>query len=98
MDISLHGCKINYNVPVNVRLEEEYTLVLKTSDNAADGLTLICQPVWVREDSGKTFIGMLVLRSPDSEKLNKYITLLKRARGEEAESENQIVDTQCQFL
>lgn len=98
LDISLHGCKINYNVPVNVRLEEEYTLLLKTSDNSAGGLTLICQPIWVREDSGKTFIGMLVLRSPDSEKLNKYITLLNKARGDEAESENQIVDTQCQFL
>ena len=54
LDISLHGCKINYNVPVNVRLEEEYTLLLKTSDNAAGGLT---PPEYLHNDA---VVGLLL--------------------------------------
>ncbi|MDE5776102.1 MAG: PilZ domain-containing protein, partial [Treponemataceae bacterium] len=66
LDVSLHGCKIFYNLPVTVRLEDEYEVALQISDSEDDSITLICCPVWVNEDSGKTSVGMSVLRSPDS--------------------------------
>lgn len=98
VDVSLHGCKIFYNLPVTVRLEDEYEISLQISDSEDDSITLICCPVWVNEDSGKTAMGMSVLRSPDSEKFAKYVSRLDKNFGDEKKSQNQIVDSQCQLL
>lgn len=98
VDVSLHGCKIFYTLPVTVRLEDEYEISLQISDREDDSITLICCPAWVNEDSGKTAVGMSVLRSPDSEKFAQYVSRLDKNFGDEKESQNQIVDSQCQFL
>ncbi|MCH5283447.1 MAG: PilZ domain-containing protein [Treponema sp.] len=98
VDVSLHGCKIFYNLPVTVRLEDEYEVSLQISDSEDDSITLICCPAWVNEDSGSTVMGMSVLRSLDSEKFAKYISRLDKNSGDEKKSQNQIVDSQCQFL
>ncbi len=98
LDVSLHGCKIFYNLPVTVRLEDEYEVALQISDSEDDSITLICCPAWVKEDSGKTSVGMSVLRSPDSEKFTKYVSRLDKNFGDEKKSQNQIVDSQCQLL
>ena len=98
IDVSLHGCKIFYNLPVTVRLEDEYEISLQISDSEDDSITLICCPAWVNEDSGKTAVGMSVLRSPDSEKFVKYVSRLNKNLGDEKKFQNQIVHTQCQFL
>lgn len=98
VDVSLHGCKIFYNLPVTVRLEDEYEVSLQISDSEDDSIILICCPVWVNEDSGKTSVGMSVLRSPDSEKFVKYVSSLDKNFGEEKKSQNQIVDSQCLLI
>ncbi len=98
IDLSLHGCKIFYNVPVTVHLEDDYNLILHTADSLVGDFTLICQPAWVNEDSGKTVLGMSILRSPDSEKLGIFIDHLHKKVNAESSRQDQIVDSQCHFI
>lgn len=98
IDVSQTGCQVYYTVPVNVQLENDYTFLFQSSDSEGYNITLICHPAWVKEDSGKTLVGLEVLRSPDSEKFNRYIEYLDRTREAAEEYNSQIVDTQCQFL
>lgn len=98
IDLSLHGCKIFYNVPVTLHLEDDYSLLLQAADSSVGDLTLICHPVWVNEDSGNTILGMEVLRSPDSDKLNAFIERLEKRNKAELNAKSQIVETQCQFI
>ena len=98
VDLSLHGCKIFYNVPVTLHLEDDYSLLLQTADSSVGNLTLICHPVWVNEDSGNTVLGMEILRSPDTERLKKFIDILEKRKISETGFKSQIVETQCQFI
>ena len=98
IDISAHGCKIFYSVPVTIHLEDDYTLLIQIADNAADDLTLLCHPAWVNEDSGQTVIGMTILRSPDSDRLNAFVESLKSKSDGGKNDQSQIVDSQCQFI
>lgn len=98
IDISARGCKIFYSVPVSIHLEDDYTLTIQVADNSTGDLTLICHPVWVNEDSGQTFLGMTILRSPDSEQLRAFVESLKSKNESDQDSKSQIVDSQCQFI
>lgn len=98
IDISASGCKIFYSVPVSIHLEDDYTLTIQVADNSIGDLTLICHPAWVNEDSGQTFLGMTILRSPDSEQLRTFIQSLKTQSDDDQNDQSQIVDSQCQFI
>ena len=98
IDISANGCKIYYTVPVSIHLEDDYTLTIQLADNSIGDLTLICHPAWVNEDSGQTFLGMSILRSPDSERLRTFVHSLKTKIDIEQDNKSQIVDSQCQFI
>lgn len=99
IDISTHGCKIHYSNPVAVSLENEYTIKIKFTDQSLpDQLTMICQPVWVCEDSGTTDIGMKFLHSPDTDTLLKYITILHIDSQNTGDIKKQIVESECQFI
>lgn len=97
IDISTEGCKIHYSNPVTVGLDNEYTVRIKFTDQT-ETLTLICQPVWASEDSGATDIGMKFLHSPDTDTLQKYISMLHLDAQNAKSIENQIVETECQFI
>ncbi|MEE3409856.1 MAG: PilZ domain-containing protein [Treponema sp.] len=98
IDISAHGCKIFYSVPVTIHLEDDYTLLIQVADSSTSDFTLICHPVWVNEDSGQTVLGMTILRSPDSERLKAFVESLESKSGKEEGGQSQIVDSQCQFI
>ena len=98
IDISARGCKIFYSVPVSIHLEDDYTLTIQVADNSTGDLTLICHPAWVNEDSGQTFLGMTILRSPDSEQLRAFVESLKSKNESDQDNKSQIVDSQCQFI
>ncbi len=99
IDISAHGCKIFYSVPVTIHLEDDYTLLIQVADSSTKDLTLICHPAWVNEDSGQTSVGMTILRSPDSEQLNAFVeALTSKKTGDGQGDQSQIVDSQCQFI
>ena len=63
-----------------------------------EGITLICRPVWVSEDSGATDIGMQFLHSPDTDVLNRYIKVLYKDSQHPEDISNQIVENECQFI
>ena len=98
IDISAHGCKIFYSVPVTIHLEDDYTLLIQVADSSTSDFTLICHPVWVNEDSGQTVWGRTILRSPDSERLKAFVESLESKNGKEEGGQSQIVDSQCQFI
>lgn len=76
-DISLSGCKVHYQVPVVVDLENEYEIKLSpNSNNDEPPLNLICKPQWVKECDGNTFIGLQILYSPDVNRLSTFIEYL----------------------
>lgn len=98
IDISAHGCKIFYSVPVTIHLEDDYTLLVQVADSSTSDFTLICHPAWANEDSGKTILGMTILRSPDSERLKTFVESLENKKENEKSDQSQIVDSQCQFI
>lgn len=98
IDISAHGCKIFYSVPVTIHLEDDYTLTVQVADNSIGDLTLICHPAWANEDSGQTVVGMSILRSPDSKSLKDFVESLKDKTQDGQGDQSQIVDSQCQFI
>lgn len=98
IDISAHGCKIFYSVPVTIHLEDDYTLTIQVAENSTSDFSLICHPAWVNEDSGQTVLGMTILRSPDSDRLKAFVESLEDKSGKEQDDQSQIVDSQCQFI
>lgn len=99
VDISLHGCKIHYSLPVALDLESDYSLKARIAYNAINGeLSLVCHPVWVREVNGNTDIGFTILRSPDTERLAEIVEALHEAQEKESLGFAQIVNPTCQFI
>lgn len=99
MDISLRGCKIGFPVPLLIDLENEYTLKIKILDNSGKPeLILICCPIWLVEQKGVTEIGMRILRSPDTNRLNEYVKQLRRSAAIDEDPECMIVDPVCEFI
>lgn len=76
-DISSSGCKVHYSFPVTVDLEAEYDVRLSPLHHADQApLNLICQPQWVQESEGNTYIGFKILYSPDANRLKDFIKQL----------------------
>ncbi len=99
LDISSQGCKIHYSNPVTVELDSEYTIKIKFTEQAlSEQLTLICQPIWVCEESGATNIGMKFLHSPDTDTLLKYISFLHLESQSDNDVKSQIVESECHFI
>lgn len=78
-DISSTGCKIHYSFPIVVDLENEYDIKVSPLHYAdMEPLHLICQPQWVNEIDGNTYIGFKVLYSPDAVRLQNFIEYLDK--------------------
>ena len=77
-DISAAGCKVHYSFPVVVDLENEYDVKISPLHYSdMEPLHLMCQPQWVNEIDGNTFIGFKVLYSPDAARLSNFIDYLE---------------------
>ncbi|MCR5401679.1 MAG: PilZ domain-containing protein [Treponema sp.] len=73
-NISAGGCKVHYNLPVVVDLENDYEVNITFARAASEGsLVLTCHPQWVHEENGTTEIGFKILPSKDLPRLLKYI-------------------------
>lgn len=97
-NVSREGCKVHYNFPVVVDLDNDYEIKMTFARNASEGsLQLICHPQWVREENGCTEIGFKILPSKEYPRLIEYIEKL----GLEAKSEDfgsEINSSNCQFI
>ncbi|MBQ6781549.1 MAG: hypothetical protein IJP62_10005 [Treponema sp.] len=77
-DISMDGCKVHYDAPVNFSFEADYELRVRFSRFPTEPLTLIAHPEWSRENGGTTEIGFSVLRSPDTARFEEYVAWLHK--------------------
>ena len=98
-DISVSGCKIHYDAPVDINLENDYEIHLRLSRFISDPLFLMCHPQWQRElEDGAVEIGFVFLRSPDTLKLESYINQLQ-AEQKSSDLDSYIVqEDSCQFV
>lgn len=98
-DISLSGCKVHYDAPVSINMENDYEIHFRLSRAGKDALVLMCHPQWFNQkDDGSSEVGFLFLHSLDSEALQSYI--LQRQKEEMVEKFDGIMpqgDT-CQFV
>lgn len=73
-DISLTGCRLHFDAPISVNMENDYKIHLRLSRNSAANLLLLAHPQWKKEnENGGGEIGFLFLHSPDTSKLESYI-------------------------
>lgn len=78
-DISLSGCKVHYQFPVVIDLENEYEVKLSPSQNPSENpLNLMCTPQWVKEVDGKTYVGFQIQYSPDASRLQEFISHMEK--------------------
>ena len=98
-DISISGCKVHYDAPVTLDMENEYELKIRLSRATLKPLILVCRPQWYKTQSeSSTQIGFYILRSPDTTRLQEYIQQLHE---EQKSSELDAVlpkEEPCQFV
>lgn len=97
-NISEGGLKIHYTFPVVVDLDNDYELKITFARAASEGsLELICHPQWVKEESGTTEIGFMILPSKDSARLSKYIKELGLDQNDSSLTDL-ITNSGCQLI
>ncbi|MCR5724318.1 MAG: PilZ domain-containing protein [Treponema sp.] len=75
-DISINGCKVHFDAPITINLEDDYELHVRLSHSAQAPLILMCHPQWVKSDNDTADVGFLIMRSPDTARLKQYVSLL----------------------
>lgn len=97
-DISKNGCRIHYTFPVDVDMENDYSIKITFARIASEGVfALICHPIWTKEYEGCTDIGVEFLPSADFVKLSNYVEQLNKESYEE-DIDNQISGPLCQII
>lgn len=98
-DISLTGCKIHYDTPISLDMENDYEIQLRLSRIPSGSLSLICHPQWQRQnEDGSTEAGFVFLHSPDTQALESYI---QQREDENVSEELDSVlpkEEKCQFV
>ncbi len=97
-NVSRDGCKIHYNVPVVVDLENEYEIKITFTDGIASKVfVLLCHPQWVKDENGCTEIGLKILPSQDYSRLGEYISVLG-INSEKEDLSVEINNTVCKLI
>ncbi|WP_147613137.1 PilZ domain-containing protein [Treponema pectinovorum] len=98
-DISKSGCKIHYDAPVNLNMENDYEIHIRLSRENTEPFVLYCHPQWQKESAdGTTEIGFSFLHSPDSAKLESYIKQLSEENYSSDFDSLFPQETSCQFV
>lgn len=98
-DISATGCKIHYDAPISLNMENDYEIRIRLSRFSAEPMVLMCHPQWQDEaKDGTSSIGFEFLHSLDTARLEQYIQQLS---DEKASSEIDSIlpqEDSCQFV
>lgn len=97
-DISISGCRMHFDAPVTLSFETDYEVRVRLSRFPTEALSLICHPVWMREDGGTTIIGFFVLRSPDTVRLESFVAQLRQEKQEIDDDGLPQAEEQCLFV
>lgn len=83
-DISLTGCKVHFPCVTDVNIEQEYNIKIVLSRAPEDEpLQLLCQPIWVKQLTESTEVGLSNLYSPDENRLKEFISYLEGIQDDE---------------
>ncbi len=97
-NISKDGCKVRFQFPVMVDLDNDYEAKITFARAASEGqFSLVCHPQWAKESNGVTEIGFKILPSRDFSRLADYVSQL----SEDEYSDNlveQISGSVCQII
>lgn len=97
-NISEGGCRVHYNFPVVVELENDYEIKIFFARNILEGsLQLVCHPQWVREVGNCTEIGFKILPSQDFPRLAEYIKKLGLDE-KSGDFSDEILESTCRFI
>lgn len=97
-NISRAGCRVHYQFPVVVDLNDDYEMRITFAGRSADRtFSLLCHPEWAKEDSSRTQIGFKILPSTDFARLGEYIGCLS-SDSEEQRIDSQIADSVCRII
>lgn len=97
-NISEAGCKVHYNFPVTVELDNDYEIKIFFARNILEGcLQLVCHPQWIHEEKNYTEIGFKILPSKDYSRLAEYI---KKLGLDEKSNDfsDEILESTCRFI
>ncbi len=97
-DISLDGCKVHFDAPINLSLEDDYQLKVRFSRFPQDVLTLMAHPQWTKEEGNMNSVGFEIMRSPDTAKLDSYITRLTAEESESPDADMLPEESSCLFV
>ncbi len=81
-DISKSGCKVHFDAPITLDLENDYEVRVRLSHSSQSPLVLMCHPQWVKENANTADVGFSILRSPDTARLNDYVKALHAEANE----------------
>ncbi len=99
VDISLTGCKVHYDIPISLNMENDYEIHLRLSRFSNAPLVLMCHPQWQKEgDDGSFEVGFLFLHSPDTAALESYIKQLNDELKTEQFDSVLPQEDSCQFV
>ncbi len=90
-DISLHGIKVTFTVPVKINMEREYSIKIKLSKFNEMPMELIGVPVWIYGDGSSTQAGFSFLYSKDSSRLENYVSKLEKDNADEYDLDNMVI-------
>jgi|GEM_PF-1172141 hypothetical protein len=77
VDVSKIGCRIHFNVFLNIEMDMEYEILIFPVLADIDSFTLVGEPVWVQNKSKSTEIGFKFLRSVGTKPFEAYIDNLE---------------------
>ena len=84
-NVSAGGCKVYFPVSLEPDMEKDYTAQVHFPEpGIKPALTLVCHPCWTFSREGKTFMGFILLRSPDTPGLMSHIAFLRSNSAEES--------------
>lgn len=97
-DISLDGCKVHFDAPIILSLEDDYELHVRFSRFPQEVLTLMAHPQWTKEEGNMNSVGFAILRSPDTAKLDSYINKLKEEEDTPLDADMLPEESSCLFV
>ncbi|MBO5100427.1 MAG: PilZ domain-containing protein [Treponema sp.] len=97
-DISVSGCKVHFDAPVTINMEDDYELKIRLSRINLDPFILLCHPQWQKEDNGTTEVGFSILHSLDTSRLESYIEQLHTEKESLNNDLIMVEDDTCLFV
>lgn len=94
-NISKDGCKIQYSLPIELDMENDYEAKIVFARSAGEQFSLLCHPQWIKKQGENTDIGFKILPSTDYARLSKYI---EKLNIDSSDNLDEVSGSTCQII